>query len=76
MHLHLLCLYFSTRKQNQGWRETYSDLTEQIREREHFLNNVAKEEEILERTFCQAAEAELEKQLASRRDYYFNYKNL
>jgi hypothetical protein len=47
----------------------YNDLMEQIRRREDFLNSMAKEEEILEKTFRQAAQAELEKELASRKDY-------
>jgi hypothetical protein len=55
---------------------------EQIRRREDFLNNIAKEEAILEKTFCQGAKAELEKEQGSRKDYrvrraqYFNYKNV
>jgi hypothetical protein len=55
---------------------------EQIRKREDFLNSIAKEEAILEKTFCQAAKAELEKEQGSRKDCrvrrakYFNYKNL
>lgn len=60
----------------------YNDLMEQIRRREDFLNSMAKEEEILEETFCQVAQDELEKELASRKDYrvrsakYCDYKNL
>jgi hypothetical protein len=60
----------------------YNDLMEQIRRREDFLNSMAKEEEILEKTFRQVAQAELEKELASRKDYrvrranHYNYKNL
>jgi hypothetical protein len=42
---------------------------EQIRRREDFLKSVAKEEEILEKTFGQVAQAEFEKELASRKDY-------
>ncbi|XP_033607029.1 cilia- and flagella-associated protein 53 isoform X2 [Cryptotermes secundus] len=47
----------------------YNDLMEQIRRREDFLNSMAKEEEILEETFCQVAQDELEKELASRKEY-------
>jgi hypothetical protein len=42
---------------------------EQIRRREDFLNRMAKEEEILEKAFCEAAKVELEKELASMKDY-------
>jgi DNA polymerase III delta prime subunit len=59
----------------------YNDLMEQIRKREDFLNNMAREEEILEKTFFQVAQDELEKEQASRKDHrvrsakYSNYKN-
>jgi hypothetical protein len=55
-----------------------SDLTEQIKIREHFVNLVAKEMELLESTLSKAAEAEKEKELALKKNYkvrietYFN----
>jgi hypothetical protein len=42
---------------------------EQIKEREEFLNRMAKEEESLEKTFLRAAKAELGKELTSKKEY-------
>ncbi|XP_069673474.1 cilia- and flagella-associated protein 53-like isoform X2 [Periplaneta americana] len=50
-------------------QRVFSDLMEQIKRREEFLNRMAKEEEILEKTFSRIAKAELDRELASKQDY-------
>ena len=42
---------------------------EQIKEREEFLNLMARDEDSLEKTFHRAAQTELEKELTSRKEH-------
>lgn len=44
-----------------------SDLMQQIKRREDFLDRMTEEEQVLEKTFCKMAQAELEKELASKK---------
>lgn len=48
-------------------QKLYSDLMEQIRRREDFLDRMAEEEQVLEKKFCKIAQAELEKESAARK---------
>jgi hypothetical protein len=50
-------------------QKIFNDLMEQITEREEFLNRIVREEESLEKTFLRAAQAELEKEFTSRKEY-------
>jgi len=56
-------------KKIKAREKIFNDLMEQIKEREYFLNRMAREEETLEKTFIRAAQAELEKELTSRKEY-------
>jgi hypothetical protein len=56
-------------KKIKAREKIFNDLMEQIKEREEFLNRMAREEESLEKTFLRAAQAELEKELSSRKEY-------
>jgi len=56
-------------KKIKAREKIFSDLMEQIKEREEFLNRMAKEEELLEKTFLRATQGELEKELTSRKEY-------
>jgi hypothetical protein len=49
---------------------------QQIKEREEFLNRMAKDEESLEKTFLKVAQAELEKELTSRKEYKVRRANI
>jgi hypothetical protein len=49
--------------------EVYRDLQEQIHLREKFLNQLAKEEQLLDQTFSKVAKAEYERELSARKDY-------
>jgi len=71
-------------KKIKAREKIFSDLMEQIKEREEFLNRMAREEESLEKNFLRVAQAELEKELTSRREnkvrrltyFKWNSKNL
>jgi hypothetical protein len=56
-------------KKIKAREKIFNDLMEQIKEREKFLNRMARDEDSLAKTFLRAAQAELEKELTSKKEY-------
>jgi hypothetical protein len=64
-----MSFFSAVEKKIKAREKIFNDLMQQIKEREEFLNRMAKDEASLEKTFLKVTQAELEKEITSKNDY-------